>query len=79
MICLLLWVSIIISLLLRVFIMICLLNVLIMICLLLRVLIMIRLSTEKKLDMKHERDRMDRPVFILVLVFVLFYEHNKER
>ena len=43
MICLLLWVSIIISLLLRMFIMICLLKVLIMICLLLRVLIMISL------------------------------------
>ena len=46
-----------------------------------------QVSTEKKLDikherdrldMKHERDRLDRPVFILVLVFVLFYDHNKE-
>ena len=30
------------------------------------------MSTEKKLDMKHERDGLDRPVFILVLVFVYF-------
>jgi hypothetical protein len=31
-----------------------------------------QVSTEKKLDMKHESDRLDRPVFILVLVFVYF-------
>jgi hypothetical protein len=31
-----------------------------------------QVSTENKLDMKLERDRLDQPVFILVLVFVYF-------